>query len=258
MNEELLRTLIVRADSQVVQGLNHLHLVGSEKVGLFPMPYILYAWNLSDDQYLLLSRSRFLTVEHEDSVLAAGDVADVYRYTTEEGLVTVVCFSLGLKLWEARTCLSLEAGKTVSETVRAILEDSGTNIQLLTFTGSDPVAARGQSYFGRAAEGISIALSVAFARGYLVPAGLCVLPQEDQPISITIREDDMLAEPEFPSGDLAVFRLKVAGWPIGKKIRAQWMGKTLVGIITERMTDADCQSGPWYTEILVEVRSGER
>ena len=258
MNEELLRTLVVKADDQIVPDLHHLHLVGSEKVGLFPMPYTLYAWNLSDDQYLLLSRAKFLSVEHEDSVLAAGDIADVYRYAVEEGLVTVVCFSLGLRLWEAHVCLSIEAGKTVSESVQAILENSGTNIQLLTFTGSDPVAARGQSYFGRAADGVSIALSAAFARGYLVPAGLAVLPQEDQPISMTIREDDMLLEPQFPSGDLAVFRLKVAGWPIGKKIRAQWGGETIVGIVSERMVDADNQTGAWYTEILLEVRRGER
>ena len=103
----------------------------------------------------------------------------------------------------------------------------------------------------RGGRGFPSPSRLAFACGYLVPAGLCVLPQEDQPISMTIREDDMLLEPEFPSGDLAVFRLKVAGWPIGKKIRAQWMGKTLVGIIAERMTDADCQSSPWYTEVLV-------
>ena len=252
------RAMIVKADDQAIPNLCHLRLAGSEKIGLFPMPYILYAWNVTEDQYLLLSRAKFLSVEHEDSVLAAGDIADVYRYAVEEGMVTVVCFSLGLKLWEAQVCLSLAAGKTVSETVQAILEDSATGIQLLTFTGSDPVAARGQSYFGRAAEGVSIALSAAFARGYLVPAGLCVLPQEDQPISMTIREEDMLMAPEFPFGDLAVFRLKVAGWPIGKKVRVQWGEKTLVGIISERMTEADNQNGAWFTEVLLEVRRNER
>lgn len=254
---EYLRELTVKADGQIVPELGHLRLLGSEKIGLFPMPYMLYAWNLTDDQYMLLSRAKTLSVEHGDSVLAAGDIADVFRCVVEDGLLTTVCFSLGLKLWEAEVSVTVEAGKTVSEAVQAILEDSGTGIQLLTFTGSDPVAARSQSYFGRAAEGLATALSAAFARGYLVPAGLCVLPQEDPPISMTIREEDLLTEPEFPSGDLAVLRLNVAGWPVGKKVRVTWGSRSMAGIVSERMVDVDNHTGSWYSEVLLEVRRGE-
>ena len=215
---DILRELTVKADDEIIPNLGRLYLTGSEKVGLFPMPYMLRAWNLTDDQYLRLSRAKYISVEHDDLILAAGDIADVFRYIVEDGTMTIICFSLGLKLWESWISLNIESGTKVSEAVQAILEASGTGISLLTFTGSDPEAARGQSYFCRAAEGLSISLSAAFARGYLVPAGLCVLPQEDQPISMTITEEDLLTEPEFPSGSLAVLRLKVAGWPIGKKI----------------------------------------
>ena len=246
------RTLDIFVDGEPLTDFGQVYLTGKEAVGLYPMPYTLKLWNLSEDQYLLLSRAKFLSVEHDGSVLAAGDVADVFRYLVEDGTITVVCFSLGLKLWEAPVSLSLEAGISVSETVQQILSASGTGISLLTYTGPDPLFLRGQTVFGRAAESLDCSLSAARARGYLVPAGLCVLPEEQGDVpSMVISEDDLLTDPEFPSGDLAVLRLRVAGWPIGKKIEACWQGRTLTGIVMERLMEADNTSGPWYSEILL-------
>ena len=245
--------LTVLADSEPVSGYARICLTGSDALNLYPSLFTLRLRNLAEDQYLHLSRAKVLSVEHDGSILAAGDVADVFRYIVENGTVTVVCFSPGLKLWEATVALSLEAGKTVSETVQEILTASGTGISLLTFTGPDPSFRRGQAVFGRAAECIGHALSAARARGYLVPAGLCVLPEEKPPVSMVITEEDMLADPEFPSGNLAVLRLKVTGWPVGKRVEVRWQGKALTGIIAERLVEADNQSGPWYSELLLEV-----
>ena len=256
MDKNFDRTLEIFADGEPVTDFGHAYLSGRETVGLYPMPCTLRLWNLSEDQYLFLSRAKEISVEHDGSVLASGDTADVFRYIVEDGTVTTVCFSLGLRLWEAPVSLALEAGKTVSESVREILAASDTGVSLLTFTGPDPVFPRGQAHFGRAAECIGTVLSAARARGCLVPAGLCVLPEEDPPVSMTVTEEDMLAEPEFPSGELAVLRLKVAGWPLGKKIEARWQGRTLTGIVTERLAEADNQSGPWYSEVLLEVKTG--
>jgi len=249
------RSLDIFVDGEPLADFGRVYLSGREAVGLYPMPYTLRFWNLSEDQYLLLSRASYLSVEHEGSVLAAGDVADVFRYIVEEGTVTVVCFSLGLRLWETPVSLSLEAGLSVSETVRQILSASGTGISLLTYTGSDPLFLRGQALFGRAAESLVYSLSAARARGYLVPAGLCVLPESDQSVSMVISEEDMMTDPEFPSGDIAVLRLKVIGWLIGKKVEVRWQERKLTGIVVERLIEADNASGPWYSEILLEVRS---
>ncbi len=249
------RSLDIFVDGEPLANFSRVYLSGREAVGLYPMPYTLRFWNLSEDQYLLLSRASYLSVEHEGSVLAAGDVADVFRYIVEEGTVTVVCFSLGLRLWETPVSLSLEAGLSVSETVRQILSASGTGISLLTYTGSDPLFLRGQALFGRAAESLVYSLSAARARGYLVPAGLCVLPESDQSVSMVISEEDMMTDPEFPSGHIAVLRLKVIGWLIGKKVEVWWQERKLTGIVVERLMEADNTSGPWYSEVLLEVRN---
>ena len=255
MDHQMERMLTVLAGGEPVSGYARVRLTGSNALNLYPSLFTLRLWNLPEDQYLLLSRGKYISVEHDGSVLAAGDAADVFRSLTEEGSVTDVCFSPVLKLWEAPVSLSLEAGRTVSETVQEILAASGTGISLLTYTGPDPVFIRGQALFGRAAECVETALSAAGARGFLVPAGLCILPQEDPPVSVVIPEEDLQAAPEFPSGNLAVLRLKVAGWPVGKKTEVRWQGRILTGIIAERLVEADSQSGPWYTEILLEMRN---
>jgi hypothetical protein len=66
--------------------------------------------------------------------------------------------------------VDVESGASVSETVRRLLEASGTGLQLLSFPGEDPVSTRGQAFFGRAAECIIEALSRNGRDGSVVPA----------------------------------------------------------------------------------------
>ena len=92
--------------------------------------------------HLLLSRSREVTVLHEDVVLVSGTVSDAFRSRGKSGTEAHVAIAPGLALWDAAVSLDVEAGVTVSETVRRMLESSGTGIQLLSFPGEDPVTTR--------------------------------------------------------------------------------------------------------------------
>ncbi len=139
----------------------------------------------------MLSNTRELAVCREDSCLAFGVVADVFRRTVPEGTVTVAVFSLGLDLWEAQISVSVEAGVPVSESVRRLLFASGTGIQLLSFPGEDPVVFRGQAFFGSAADCIASALSKEDAGSYLVPSSLCVIPAEPLEATLYLTEKDL-------------------------------------------------------------------
>ena len=132
------RSLSLLADGAPVSGFRRAWLTGRDALGLMPMPFVLRVWNLSEDGYYTLRSAKQLSVLHGDSVLAAGKVSDVYRRIVLEGTVTEVIFSAGLDLWEAKVSLSVEAGTSVSETVRRILAASGTEIPLLSFPGVDP------------------------------------------------------------------------------------------------------------------------
>ena len=192
---DLSRELAVLADGEPVTGFSHARLTGLDSIGLYPMPFTLRLWNLSDGQYAELSAAKEISVLHGGSVLAAGTVSDACRGTVREGTVTELVFSSGLRLWEAPVSLSVEAGVTVSETVRRILAASGTGIPLLSFPGKDPVRTRGQAFFGRAAECVREALSAAEARGCLAPSGLCVIPAGGLPVSMTLTEKDLTGAP---------------------------------------------------------------
>lgn len=252
---DLSRELAVYADDEPIIGFRHVKLSGKDAIGLYPMPFTLQIWNLASSDYYLLCAAREISVRHLDSVLAAGRIADICKYPVPEGMLTEIVFSAGLALWEVSVNLSLEAGASVSETVRKILDDAGSGIPLLSFPGNDPVRIRGQVFSGRAAECVEIALSAASARCCLTPSGLCVIPSSGLPVSMELSETDLIDEPVLAGNRLVILRARVIGWPMGKQVSVSWKGQRVEGLVVERSVDVDNIEGNWQTELMIEVDS---
>ena len=254
MTNDLNRNLTVAADGQPVVSFNRAYLWGSDMLGLYPMPFTLKMWNLSDSDYYLLTASKEISVSSGDAILASGAVSDVYRRMLPEGRITEAVFSPGIRLWEAPVSLSVEAGVSASETVRRILEASDAGISLLSFPGIDPARIRGQVFSGRAAECVSEALSAVSARGCLTAAGLCVVPEEALPVSMELAEADLIEEPVRAGNMLLTVKTRPVGWPLGKMVSVAWKGNTTTGLVVERSIDADNMQGKWQAELLIEVK----
>lgn len=252
---DISRTLSVSADGRPVTGFRRARLTGRDALGLYPMPFTLRLWNLPDSDRRLLSAAKRVSVSHGASVLASGTVADVCRRKGSEGAMTEVVFAAGLTLREAPVSLSVEAGVSVSETVRRILAASGTGIPLLSFPGDDPVRARGQAFYGRAADCVEEALSFAGARGYLTDAGLCVVPSAGLPVSMTLSPADLEDDPVPAGNGLLVLRTRPAGWPLGKQAAIQWKDGSAEGLILERSVDADNMEGNWRSELVLAIQN---
>ena len=249
------RMLTVLADNEPFAPDSRFRLAGTVRIGLFPSLFLLQCWNLSDSDGFRLRNAKDLSVMREDSCLAFGRVSDVFCRTVPEGTVTTAAFSLGLDLWKSRVSVSVPAGTSVSGTVRRLLEASGTGIRLLSFPGEDPVCFRGRAYFGRAAECIEEALSAANAGGYLVPAGLCVLPAEPLPATLHLSERDLADRPAFAdSGRKMILSTSVTGFQPGEEMTLETDGKAFSGLILERMTEADTAVGPWAAQLLIGLR----
>ena len=249
-----MRNLWVMADGASFASGCRFHLSGKTGIGLFPSLFTLEAWNLKEQDYLLLSRTKELAVYREDSCLAYGAVSDVFRKTVQEGTITTAAFSLGLDLWNAQASLPVEAGASVSETVRRLLGVSGTGISLLSFPGEDPVFFRGQAYLGRAADCITSALTAAGARGFLVPAGLKVIPVTPLPATLHLTKKDLMDAPAYAlGGKRMILSTTVTGFQPGNEMTLEYEGLTSSGLILERMTDADTAKGTWNTQLLIEV-----
>ena len=252
MGNKIDRRLTILADGEPVTGYARERLIGAERMGLYPSLFMLHLWNVAEEDYLALSRSREVTVIHEDVVLVSGTVSDVFRSRGKSGTEAHVAIAPGLKLWEASVSLDVEAGVTVSETVRRLLEASGTGIQLLSFPGEDPVTTRGQAFYGRAAECIEEALGKAGARCCLVPSGLCVIPEEGLPVSMVLTGEDLTDVPSFNCGGDMVLRTGPAGWTLGKGVEVRLGGMSSRGLISERMINLDTGDGPWRVELVVQ------
>jgi len=252
-----MRELLVFTDGARFASGCRFHLAGKTDIGLFPSLFTLQAWNLREKDYLLLASAKTLEVRRGDSCLASGKVTDVFRRTVPEGTVTTAAFSPGLELWEAPVSLAVEAGASVSDTVRGILAASGTGVPLMAFPGEDPVFSRGQAYCGRTADCLTEALSAAGARGVLVPAGLCVVPAIPLQAALQLTEQDLQDAPMFAAGGKKmILSTKVTGFRPGETMTLEWKGNTYEGLILERMTDADTTMGSWRTQLLVASRNG--
>ena len=243
----------IRADDKDVDGFSRAQIIGTETVGLLPMPFMMRLWNVGESDYNGIAAAKAVSVLSGESVLASGEIADVCRRSVPEGTMTEIAFSQGLRLWEAPVSLPVEAGVTVSETVRRILDASGSGISLLAFPEVDPVRVRGQAFMGGAAECVLEAISAADGRAYLTPSGLVVYHPEELTVSLSLTEDDLIDAPAFAGKQLAVLRTPVRGWPLGKKISVRWKGISFQGIITERGVDADTKEGNWESQLVVEV-----
>ena len=249
------RALSVLCDNQVFAPGCRFHLSGKTGIGLFPSLFLLQCWNLSDTEVFRLRNTRELSVYRDDSCLAFGRVSDVFRETVPEGTITTVAFSLGLDLWESHVSLSIPAGLTVSETVRLLLEASGTGIQLLSFPGSDPAFSRGQAFCGKTADCISSVLSAASARGYLVPAGLCVVPAVPLEPTLHLGKTDLADLPMLADGGRKlILSATVTGFQPGEEMTLEADGHFWSGLILERMVEADTAAGEWKTQLLVQLR----
>ena len=251
MDNDFDRTLTVFANDQPVTGYARAKLIGTERLGLYPSLFMLDLWNLSEDDYLLLSRCKVVTVMHRKSIMVSGMLSDAFRQRTKKGTEAHIAISPGLNLWEAPVSLSVEAGITVSETVRQLLQYSGTGIQLLSFPDVDPVMTRGQAFFGRTAECIEEAISRIGASCCLVLSGLCVIPKNGLPIIMVLTEEDLTDVPSFNCGGDMVLRTKPAGWTLGKGVKVIYGGTVTKGLITERMLNLDTGEGPWRVELVV-------
>ncbi len=247
------RTLSVFADGEPVMSSARTRLFGNEGLGLYPSLFMLTLSNLAEEDYLLLSRARKVEVKHGEVVLISGIVSDVFRNMKKNGTETYVAVSPGLALWEAVVSVDMEAGVSVSETVRRLLEASGTGVRLLSFPGEDPVSTRGQAFFGQAAECIEAALSKCGARCCLVPSGLCVIPKEGLPVSMVLTEEDLQETPSFNSGGDMILRTGPAGWTLGKSVEVRYGGMSSRGLISERLLNLDTGDGPWRVELVIET-----
>ena len=257
MQNQMDRTLTILADDEHVTGYARARLLGTERLGLYPSLFMLHLWNVAEEDYLALSRSREVAVLHDDVVLVSGTVSDAFRSRGKSGTEAHVAIAPGLKLWEAAVSLDVEAGVTVSETVRRLLEASGTGIQLLSFPGEDPVVSRGQALFGRAAECVEEALGKAGDRCCLVPSGLCVIPKEGLPVSMVLTEEDLTDVPSFNCGGDMVLRTGPVGWTLGKGVEVRYGGTVNRGLISERLISLDTGDGPWRVELVLELNQDE-
>ena len=267
------RSFSVMLDGKPFSFSGRMRLRGEDELSLFPALFTLELWNLPEEYFLRLFRAKMISVSHDDACLVSGSISDVFRQPAKEGVVTTVAISLGLDLWESTVSLTVPANTSLSDTIRQILAASGTGICLLADLENDSTLVRPQSFFGRAAECVSQVLARpfrstgvipseaegSFLRAMLTPSGIITVPPDGLSEAVKITESDLTDTVAFSGGSLcgtkplAILSATVAGWRPGQTVEVQQGSVFFRGIIVSRSVDADTASGPWKSEMIVEV-----
>ena len=259
---ELDRKLDVLVDGVLISDGCRVRLMGEAGLGLYPRLVTVSMLNVSESGYHAIRMNGRIEVRCGDSELFSGEIQDVNRETAKGGVWTTVGFAAGVGLYREQIGISLEAGLTVSETVQAILEQSGTGIRLLSWRGEDPVFSRAQAYCGSTAEIVEQVMAASGARAVLVDAGIVVVPKTTgdagnaetaKTVDIRMTDADLVNEPYF-TAEHVILKTKMVGWTIGHWMQLDWQGKTVLGMIEKCAIEADTGKGIWQCELQVWVR----
>ena len=93
----------------------------------------------------------------------------------------------------------------------------------------------------------------------LTPSGLMVVPSGGLPEAVQITETDLTDTVAFAGGSqrgtkqLAILSAVVSGWRPGQTVEVRQGSTSFRGIIVSRSVDADTATGPWKSEMIVEV-----
>ncbi len=250
MSCSYIRELTVYADGQQTAGGSRLHLTGGRDLGLRPGLFLLEVYDASPNAAGKLSSAKALEVKSGNSILAWGEVCDARTYTRSGSKLTEIAFSPGMKLWKSVCALTVTPGLKISDTVKAILRASGTEIPLSCYTAEDPIMSRAQTFFGRTADALTLLAEAAKAKPCLTPAGLQFIGMKGKEVILTLTEGDILNDPEWTTEGV-ILRTKLKGWPEGSYIHYKYKDMEGFGQLMETSVDADTKEGPWQSEILV-------
>ncbi len=249
------RDLSVTADGVPLAAGCPVSLSARAEASLRPRLSSVRIRSLSASSRELLLRARRIRVSLGGAILAEGDLTETVTLPDEApdaSPVTVAVFSEPRALPSLPVSLTVPPGTPCSAALRLLLESSGSGVPLAGFTGADVALSRPRTFYGSLPEALSAVAELAEARAFLTPAGLVCAGKAAPGAALEIPESDLLAPP-VPAGGRILLSTVPKGWPLGVPVRARWRGSEIAGAALERATEADNRSGPWFTQLILEV-----
>lgn len=185
------RALSIVADGVAVKEVRHVRLKADYLQSMFPAPYNLLIWNPTKSVEYQLKQTKHLEVSHDMTLLASGDVTEVFREVVPEGVLLTVVFCLGKDIWERYVSATLGKGLSAFSTVNALLSIGGSRMRLLSSPRRNPGFVRNQSFCGRMANYVISLLSACGSAPYLVPAGIALRNGDEMPKEVVIDMDSI-------------------------------------------------------------------
>lgn len=242
---DALRSLSVFADDREIAVDRRIRLRGKSTMTCLPDPWTVDVYGLSDEDAAFLRRCAIVRVLGAgDSLLCSGAPADILDLHAQGRDVTQILILEGEALWRSTVSLSLAAGTGVEQTIRALLARCSSPAPLAACPQLTAVLPRGQAFFGRTVDALNELARAADSRGWVWHDAFWLTRIGEGVPRATIREEDILREPETMTGAL-ICATRMVGLQTGQLVRLQTDTHSGVFRLAAQTIDADSHSGAW-------------
>lgn len=245
------RTLYLLADGAPAAQGCRIHLRGRSTMTCSPDAFQVDVYHLPGVDRALLDRAATIAVAgHRGSILCQGRAQDVSVSWREGSELTSYWLTDCEDFAHGVTSLSLAAGASVAESLRAVVAHSTSPLPLIHCPTASVRLHRGQTFHGGTAQAVTMLAKAMDAKAYTTRGGLYILSNDDTAAIATISEDELLDTPTLIHGG-AVIRIEAAGLLIGQRISVQAAELRGVYRLAAQTFDADSLKGPWRCELTL-------
>lgn len=241
-----LRLLNVYADGELIAEKQRIRLKGKSTMTCLPDLWQVELYDLSNHDRAVLRNANQITVTGErGSVICSGVPSDILIQTDYGRECSVILILEGEAFWRSTVSISITAGVSLRQTLLTLLSRCSSPIPLVSCPELKMNFQRGQAFFGRTADAVDILARAADCRGWVWQGGLYLARTGESVAQTTIRESDILRDPESMTGALLV-STRMLGLMTGQMIRMETdtnTGDTYR--LAAQTVDADTIDGNW-------------
>ena len=246
-----LRVLRVFADDTEVGADCRIRLQGKSTMTCLPDPWQIDIYVPQNEDRAALNRCSSVRVLGENnSVLCSGEPADVLSRRSDGREVVEVLIMEGEGFWQSSVSLTLAAGVTVDQTIRALLGRCSSPIPLASSPSLLATIPRAQSFFGRTADAVDELARAADCRGWVWQEALWLTKIGDGVPRATIHEEDLLRDPESMTGAL-LCETRMVGLQTGQLVRLDTDNWNGIYRLASQRIDADNYNGAWSNSLTL-------
>lgn len=249
--DEFDRKIVLQADGVTICDGLHIAVHGKSAMNCMPDLFQVDVYNPTEADVGRMQTAGTVSVQIGTlkSLLIDDKPIDIVPHIDRGIKIVSMVYMPGERLWLASVNISFRKKTSYRAILSALLAAGGTS--LIGSTEGLPAAPqRGQSYFGKAIDGIDEIVRSAHKRGWTHENRFYLADKGNGSVSYTLTDDDVLSPPGV-IGSALIIEVPVGTYIVGRMVSLALKENQGVFRIASHKIDADTDTGEWYSTLTV-------